>query len=149
MHRPWSREPTRISALAGEAPGSVHRGPYELAADGGGGAPGKDFASAPARKRAAAKAIEEHLEPDTSKAGAKAAESTGAAVTAFGQGDGEDWLTGQALKTAKETWSQQLTTLMNRLGSEKAALRATGLLLQSTDTGVGSGIRNSSVLDAF
>ncbi|MEH0546234.1 hypothetical protein QA802_25115 [Streptomyces sp. B21-105] len=121
----------------------------ELAADGGGRAPGKDFASTPAQKKAAAKAIEEHLEPDTSKAGAKAAESTGAAATAFGPGDGEGWLTGQALKTAKETWSQQLTTLMNRLGSEKAALRATGLLFQGTDTGVGSGIRNSSVLDSF
>lgn len=121
----------------------------QLEADGGGAAPSKDFASTPAQKKAAANAIEEHLEPDTSKAGTKAAESTGAAATVFGPGDGEGWLTGQALKTAKETWSQQLTTLMNRLGSEKAALRATGMLFQNTDTGVGSGIRNSSVLDSF
>ncbi|AEY92810.1 hypothetical protein SHJG_7543 [Streptomyces hygroscopicus subsp. jinggangensis 5008] len=38
---------------------------------------------------------------------------------------------------------------MNRLGSEKAALRATNTLLQNTDTGVGLGIRKSSALDSF
>ncbi|MFF8484000.1 hypothetical protein ACGFZG_01625 [Streptomyces antibioticus] len=122
-------------------------------AAGGGAAPlppaGKDFASSPAQKKAAAKAIEERLEPDTSKAGSRAAESTGTAATEFGPGDGEGWLTGQALKTAKGTWNRQLTTLMNRLGAEKAALRATGTLFQGTDTGVGSAVRNSSVLDTF
>lgn len=126
-----------------------------LAPDGGGGtsppspSPGKDFASAPAQKKAAAQAIEEHLEPDTSKAGTQAKESTGAASKEFGPSDGEGWLTGQALKTAQETWSQQLTTLMNRLGSEKAALRSTGTLFQSTDLGVASAVRQTSVLDSF
>ncbi|MFE0730387.1 hypothetical protein ACFW2X_19460 [Streptomyces antibioticus] len=132
-------------------PTHMHLNQLAAAAGGGGTSPlpGKDFASAPAQKKAAAKAIEERLEPDTSKAGTQADESTGTAATEFGPGDGGGWLTGHALKTAKETWSGQLTTLMNRLGSEKAALRATGTLFQSTDTGVGTGIRNSSVLDSF
>ena len=134
------------------APTQMHLN--DLALDGGGGtspspAPGKDFASSPARKKAAAKAIEEHLEPDTSKAGNQTKESTDAASKEFGPSDGEGWLTGQALKTAQETWSQQLTTLMNRLGSEKAALRSTGMLFQNTDLGVASAVRQSSPLDSF
>jgi hypothetical protein len=111
--------------------------------------PGSDFASSPAQKKAAAKAIEEHLEPGTSKAGSHAKESTGAAAKEFGPTEGEGWLTGQALKTAQETWSQQLTTLMNRLGSEKAALPGAGTLFQGTDVGIGMAARKSSVLDSF
>ncbi|MFG2380839.1 hypothetical protein [Streptomyces avermitilis] len=114
--------------------------------DGGGGSPsgGKDLASSPAEKKKAAEAIEKHLEPDTHRDGTQARESTGAAAREF-----EGWLTGPALKTARKTWSEQLTTLMNRLGSEKVALRATNTLLQNTDTGVELGIRKSSALDSF
>ncbi|MFQ6147782.1 hypothetical protein ACLMNJ_32715 [Streptomyces seoulensis] len=114
--------------------------------DGGGGSPsgGKDLASSPAEKKKAAEAIERHLEPDTHRDGAQAHESTGAAAREF-----EGWLTGPALRTARTTWSEQLTTLMNRLGSEKAALRATNTLLRNTDTGVELGIRKSSALDSF
>ncbi|MFF9407578.1 hypothetical protein ACF1B0_18940 [Streptomyces anandii] len=114
--------------------------------DGGGGSPsgGKDFASSPAEKKKAAEAIERHLEPDTHRDGTQARESTGAAAREF-----EGWVTGPALNTARKTWSEQLTTLMNRLGSEKAALRATNTLFQNTDTGIGLGIRKSSPLDSF
>ncbi|MEU6662367.1 hypothetical protein [Streptomyces sp. NPDC046821] len=119
--------------------------------DGGGGgtAAGKDLVSTPAQKKKAAEAIEKHLEPDTRKAGAQARESTGAAVKEFGPRDGEGWLSGPALKAARKTWGESLTTLMNRLGSEKAALRATNTLLQGADTGVGLGVRKSSALDAL
>ncbi|MER7199766.1 hypothetical protein [Streptomyces sp. CB01635] len=114
--------------------------------DGGGSSPStnKDLASSPAQKKKAAEAIEKHLEPDTRRDGAQARESTVAAAREF-----EGWLTGPALKTARKTWNEQLTTLMNRLGSEKAALRATNTIFQNTDTGVELGIRKSSALDAF
>lgn len=118
-------------------------------AGGGGASSGKDLASSPAQKKAAAEAIEKHLEPGTEKAGTRARESTGTAAREFGPRDGEGWLTGSALKTARKTWSEQLTTLLNRLGAEKAALRSTGTLLQNTDRGVGLGVRKSSVLDSF
>lgn len=38
---------------------------------------------------------------------------------------------------------------MNRLGSEKTALRATNTIFQNTDTGVELGIQKSSTLDSF
>jgi hypothetical protein len=142
------------TAPGAAAPTGMHLN--HVAPDGGGGTSrlpspslGKDVASSPAEKKAAAKAIEEHLEPDTSKAGTRAKESTGAASKEFGPSDGEGWLTGQALKTAQETWSRQLTTLMNRLGSEKAALRSTGTLFQKTDLGVAHAVRQPSALDSF
>jgi len=118
--------------------------------DGGGGASaGPDLASSPAQKKAAANLIEKHLEPDTHKAGTQARENTGAVAKEFGPQDGEGWLTAHAVKTARDTWSDQLTTLLNRLGGEKAALRSTSTLFQNTDTGVDLGIRKSSVLDSF
>ncbi|MEU2155502.1 hypothetical protein ABZ532_10885 [Streptomyces sp. NPDC019396] len=121
--------------------------------DGGGGGGGgfeggKDFASTPAQKKKAAEFIEKHLEPDTRKAGATAHESTGGAAREFGPHDGEGWLTGTALKAAGKTWGEQLTTLMNRLGAEKAALRATHTLFQSTDAGV-MGVRKPSAMDSY
>lgn len=114
--------------------------------DGGGGMPSgnRDLASSPAQKKKAAEAIEKHLEPDTRRDGTQTRESTGAAAREF-----EGWLTGPALKTARKTWNEQLTTLMNRLGSEKTALRATNTIFQNTDTGVDLGIRKSSTLDSF
>lgn len=115
----------------------------------GGAAGGKDLVSAPAQKKAVAETIEKHLEPDTRKAGTQARESTSAAAKEFGPHDGEGWLTGPALKAVRKTWGDSLTTLMNRLGSEKAALRATSTLLQGTDTSVGLGVRKSSALDSF
>ncbi|MFD5079688.1 hypothetical protein [Streptomyces sp. NPDC058371] len=120
--------------------------------DGGGGGGttgGKDLVSTPGRKKKAAEAIEKHLEPETHKAGTQARESTGAAAKEFGAHDGEGWLTGSALTTARKTWGESLTTLMNRLGLEKTALRATNTLLQGTDTTVGLGVRKSSALDFF
>ncbi|MFH8560435.1 hypothetical protein [Streptomyces sp. NPDC017988] len=109
----------------------------------------KDLASTPAEKKAAAEAIEKHLEPETRKAGTRARESTGSAAREFGSNGGEGWLTGPALQAARKTWGEQLTTLMNRLGAEKAALRATNTLFQNTEAGVDLGIRRSSVLDGF
>ncbi|MFI5684795.1 hypothetical protein [Streptomyces sp. NPDC051636] len=109
----------------------------------------KDLASSPAEKQAAARALENHIEPDTKKAGAWADDDTAAAVKAFQAKDGEGWLTSGAIKAAHKTWGDQVQNLLLRLSSEKAALRGTSTLLQGTDLGVGSGVRATSSLDGF
>ncbi|MFD0317620.1 hypothetical protein [Streptomyces flavalbus] len=114
---------------------------------GPGGLP--DFGSSPTEKKAAAKAIEDHIEPDTKKAGDVADEETNAAVKAFAAKDGHGWVTSSALKKAHKTWGEQVQNLMNRLGSEKTALRSTNTLFLNTDIGVGNGVRKSSSLDGF
>ncbi|MFI8323854.1 hypothetical protein [Streptomyces sp. NPDC085529] len=114
-------------------------------AGGGGGA--ANLVSTPAQKKAAADAIEKHLEPDTRKAGDTAESSTGAAVREFSGKDGEGWNTSPALKKAHEAWERQVKGLMGRLGSEKSALRSTSILLRNTDVGVGLQTRQSSGLD--
>src|SRR5690606_10052317 len=109
----------------------------------------KDLASSPTQKKAAARAIEEHIEPETREAGDWADEETEAAVKAFAAKDGDGWVTSTALKKAHKTWGDQVQALMHRLGSEKLALRSTGLLFQTTDFGIGHGIRTSSSLDNY
>ncbi|WP_328659570.1 hypothetical protein [Streptomyces sp. NBC_00334] len=109
----------------------------------------KDLASSPTQKKAAAKAIEDHIEPDTRKAGDWADEDTGAAVKAFAAKDGDGWVTSGSLKKAHKTWGEQVQNLMNRLSSEKEALRSTNILFQNTDFGVGNGLRQSSNLDGY
>ncbi|MFG2518944.1 hypothetical protein [Streptomyces sp. NPDC048527] len=109
----------------------------------------QNLASSPARKRAAARAIENHIEPDTCHAGEWADEDTGAAVRAFDAKDGHGWDTSSALKKAHKAWADQVKSLMNRLGSEKVSLRATTALLQGTDFGVGAHARTSSSLDRY
>lgn len=133
---PVGMELNQYPADPGSAPGPV-----------GGGA--KDLASSPAQKKAAAKAIQDHIEPDTRKAGDWADEETGAAVKAFAAKDGHGWVTSTALKKAHKTWGEQVQNLMNRLSSEKEALRSTGILFQNTDFGIGQGIRKSSNLDGY
>ncbi|MGW7266950.1 hypothetical protein [Streptomyces sp. NPDC054842] len=113
----------------------------------GGGAGGPDLASRPAEKKAAARAIEEHLEPGTRKSGAWADEETAAAVKEFGARDGHGWVTSGALKRAHKAWSDQVKALMDRLGAEKDALRSTSALFQKTDVGVGAQVRRPSGLD--
>ncbi|MGX1271768.1 hypothetical protein RKD18_004962 [Streptomyces phaeoluteigriseus] len=116
-----------------------------------GGLPGgqKDLASSPAQKRAAAKAIEDHIEPDTKKAGDWAETETNAAVKAFAPKDGDGWVTSGALKKAHETWDGQVRNLMSRLASEKAALRSTNTVLQNTDLGVGTDVRRISPIEGY
>lgn len=82
----------------------------------------KDLASSPAEKAAAVKAIEEHIQPDTAKAGRWADEDTGSAVKTFGPKDGDGWVISTALKTAHKTWGAQVKNLIDRLDAEKGAL---------------------------
>ncbi|MFD8199391.1 hypothetical protein [Streptomyces sp. NPDC059701] len=116
----------------------------------GGGRP--DLTSSPAQKAAAVRAIEEHIQPDTAKAGTWADEDTGSAVKAFAAKDGDGWDTSAALKKAHETWGGQVRNLMDRLDTEKGALRGAGTVLTGTDHGVGAQalrIRQPSALDRF
>ncbi|MBL1105597.1 hypothetical protein JK361_13550 [Streptomyces sp. 5-8] len=109
----------------------------------------KDLVSVPAVKRAAAKALEDHIEPDTRTAGAWADDDTCAAVKAFGARDGDGWLASGALRTAHETWARQVGDLLDRLGAEKIALRATNTVLTSADIGTGGALRKLSALDRY
>ncbi|MFF8591420.1 hypothetical protein ACF061_08195 [Streptomyces sp. NPDC015220] len=105
----------------------------------------KDLASSPAEKQAAARAIEQHIEPDTRKAGDGADEETVSAVKAFSHG----WLTSGALKKAHDTWDEQVRNLMNRLASDKGALRGANTTLQKTDSAAGAKARSVSVIDEY
>ncbi|MEV1022966.1 hypothetical protein [Streptomyces sp. NPDC050264] len=109
----------------------------------------KDLASSPAEKRAAAAAIEQHIEPDTKKSGDYADEQTGAVVKAFDAKDGHGWVTSSAVKKAHKKWDEQVQSLMKRLASEKGALRGANNVLQGTDFGVRTQVGASSSLDAF
>ncbi|MES9557758.1 MULTISPECIES: hypothetical protein [unclassified Streptomyces] len=110
---------------------------------------GKDLVSTPAEKRAAANAIEQHLEPDTKQAGGWAQEETSAAVKALAAKDGHGWITSRALKNAHKSWSDQVRNLMNRLGAEKSALRDTHTILSNTDLSVDGRIRSTSPFDSY
>jgi hypothetical protein len=108
-----------------------------------------DLASSPAEKRAAAKTIEDEIEPGARRAGGWADEETAAAVRAFGARDGDGWLTSAALRKAHRTWAGQVKNLMDRLASEKDALRSTNRVLTSTDLATGSALRQASSLDRY
>ncbi|MFI6689722.1 hypothetical protein [Streptomyces sp. NPDC050485] len=62
------------------------------------------MASTPAQKQAAARAIEEHIEPDTRTSGSWADDETAAVVKEFDARDGHGWLASGALKKAHKTW---------------------------------------------
>lgn len=105
----------------------------------------KDLASSPAEKQAAARSIEQNIEPDTRKAGDWADEETTSAITALSHG----WLTSGALKKAHGTWDEQVRNLMNRLASDKGALRGANTTLQNSDSATGAKARSVSVIDAY
>ncbi|MGY1583583.1 hypothetical protein [Streptomyces sp. MN13] len=125
----------------------------QLPADQGGTGPSgggpKDLASSPTEKKRAAKAIEDGIEPGTAKAGRHADEDTASAVKAFGAKDGDGWDTSRALKKAHGTWGDQVKNLMDRLGSEKDALRQANTTLQGADLTAGGAARQISVFDTY
>ncbi len=118
-----------------------------------GGSPGstgpaggkEDLASSPAEKQAAANAIEQHIQPDTRKAGDGADTDTDTAVKEFRGG----WQTSGALKKAHGTWGEQVQNLMNLLASDKAALRSANTVLQGTDLQTGAAVRSTSVISGY
>ncbi|GGR31329.1 hypothetical protein [Streptomyces roseolus] len=102
------------------------------------------MASSPAAKKAAAKAIEDDLEPGVARDGKHAAETTKAAVRAFGAKDGYGWDTADALKRAHETWEKQVKMLLGRLSSEKQALGETGIGLRNNDLDIATRLARQS-----
>lgn len=114
---------------------------------GGGGAP--DLASSPARKQAAAKAINDDLEPNVERDGKHASESVKAVVKELGARDGYGWDTSGALKKAHRIWEQQVKALLGRLAPEKHALGKTGIELQDDDIGVASQLTAPSRIDDY
>ncbi|MGY0017866.1 hypothetical protein [Streptomyces sp. cg35] len=130
-------------ATDGSAGMRLNHIPVDGAGPAGVGQP--DLASSPAQKKAAARAIEEHIEPGTRKAGDWADTETGTAVKEFRDG----WLTSGALQKAHKTWGEQVYSLLNRLSSEKAALRSANSTLQGTDGAVGARTRSLSAFDEF
>ena len=110
---------------------------------------GPGLASSPGEKRAAARAIEDHIEPGTRTAGRWADDEHGAAVREFAAKDGDGWITSAALKKAHGAWADQVKNLMDRLSAEKGALRSGNAVLTSTDLAVGSALRERSALDAL
>ncbi|WP_167382923.1 hypothetical protein [Streptomyces mangrovisoli] len=113
------------------------------------GARSKDLASSPAEKRAAARALERHIEPDTGRAGRWAEEETAAAVRAFGTRDGDGWLTSAALRGAHETWTGQVRDLLHRLSAERESLHGANVLLTDADLTAASAARRVSALDRY
>ncbi|MFD3656400.1 hypothetical protein [Streptomyces sp. NPDC058620] len=114
-------------------------------AAGGGGCP--DLAASPAKKNAAAKAINDELEPSVERDGKHAAESVNAAVKEFGARDGYGWDTSGELKKAHETWEKQVEALRSRLAAEKHALGKTGIDLQNNDLDVAAQLARQSRID--
>ncbi|MFI1682378.1 MULTISPECIES: hypothetical protein [unclassified Streptomyces] len=111
---------------------------------GSGGQGGEDFASSPAEKKKAARAIDEHLLRDTQKAGDVADEDTANAVKAFKPKDGDGWLTSPALHKAQKAWSTQVKSLKKRLAAESSALRDTSISFNSNELGIRSQILRES-----
>ncbi|MFF4572227.1 hypothetical protein [Streptomyces sp. NPDC001410] len=109
----------------------------------------KGLVSSPAEKRAAARAIQSHIESQPRKAGDWADEETAAAVKASGARDGDGWQTSAALRKAHETWGDQVKNLMDRLGAEKDSLGSTNTVLTGSDLAVGSRLRQVSALDRY
>ncbi len=100
----------------------------QLDGGGGGGTDRPDLKTAPTEKKAAAKVIQDILEPDTRTAGDHADATTTAAKTAFA-----GWQTASALKTVEDTWAGQVKMLLGRLAGEKAALSGSGFAFQAQE----------------
>ncbi|MFE5483566.1 hypothetical protein [Streptomyces sp. NPDC056527] len=103
---------------------------------GGGGTSQPDLKTAPAEKKAAAKAIHEILEPETRTAGDHADASTTAVKTEFA-----GWQTASALKTVEETWTGQVKMLLGRLSGEKGALGGSGFSFQVQELRIRDGFQ--------
>ncbi|MEV6056438.1 hypothetical protein [Streptomyces sp. NPDC052107] len=124
-----------------QVPGDVGGSPASPGLTGG----QQKLVSTPAQKQAAANAIEQHIEPDTRKAGDYAETETNAAVKAFRDG----WHASGALKKAHSAWGDQVKNLMHMLASDKAALRTANTTLQTTDYQVGANSNSVSVLNGY
>ncbi|ARZ67529.1 hypothetical protein SMD11_1872 [Streptomyces albireticuli] len=114
---------TRLNGTGPAGPGSPFVGPQ-------GGGPG--LASSSPKKKAAVAALEQHIQPDTQKAGKVMDETTEAAAKGF-----KDWATGAGITEALKGWRASVKSLENRLAGEKAGLSGANTLFQGADKGLG------------
>ncbi|MEW1901121.1 MULTISPECIES: hypothetical protein [unclassified Streptomyces] len=100
----------------------------QVPAEPGGGGGQSDLATTPAKKKAAANTIENHIQPDVKAAADAGDEGTNGAVAEF-----KGWDTATGLKKAHDHWDGQVKRLMARLDSEKGALRGASTLFSNND----------------
>ncbi|MFJ3505204.1 hypothetical protein [Streptomyces sp. NPDC090135] len=100
----------------------------QVPAEPGGGGGQSDLATTPAKKKAAANTIENHIQPDVKAAADAGDEGTNGAVAEF-----KGWDTATGLKKAHDHWDGQVKRLMARLDSEKGALRDASTLFSNND----------------
>lgn len=108
-----------------------------------------DLASSPDEKRAAARAIENHIKGDTYTAGTWADTDTGAVVREFGAKDGHGWLISRAVSKAHKTWREQVKGLMHRLSNDVDSLGGANRSLHGTDTAIGTKAGKVSVFRSY
>ncbi|MBB5116616.1 hypothetical protein [Streptomyces eurocidicus] len=101
-------------------------------ASGNNGGDNSGLASSAAKKKAAVSALEQHVQPDTQKAGKVMDETTEAAAKGF-----KDWATGAGINEALKGWRVSVKALENRLAGEKAGLSGANTLFQGADKGLG------------
>ncbi|POX37386.1 hypothetical protein C3486_28660 [Streptomyces sp. Ru73] len=94
------------------------------------------LASSPAKKKAAAEALDKDVVPDTKKAGGHADEATTKAQKAF-----DGWETGKGLKSLMTDWEKSVKTLQGRLSRERQALTSTNNTLQDGDHAAYNGLQ--------
>ncbi|MEV7674839.1 hypothetical protein [Streptomyces sp. NPDC088752] len=104
----------------------------QVPSDPGGGGGQPDLATSPARKKAAAGTIENHIQPGVKAAADAGDEGTDGAVAEF-----KGWDTAAGLQKAHAHWDGQVKRLMARLDSEKAALRGASTLFGNNDITTG------------
>ncbi|MFD0382492.1 hypothetical protein ACFQ2B_08915 [Streptomyces stramineus] len=110
--------------------GTRLNGTGPVGGDGGGHAAG--LASSAAKKKAAVAALEQHIQPDTQKAGKVMDDTSEAAAKGF-----KDWATGAGINEALKGWRASVKALENRLAGEKAGLSGANALYQGTDQSLG------------
>ncbi|MFI2373367.1 hypothetical protein [Streptomyces sp. NPDC018833] len=121
----------------------------QLAPSGGGGGSAPDLASSPAKKKAAAEAINRDLEPGVTRGGKHATESVNVAVKEFGARDGHGWDTSGALKKAHAMWEKQVKTLLDRLATEKGLLSTTAVDFRNNDVDIATQLARQSRIDRY
>ncbi|MCX5321822.1 hypothetical protein [Streptomyces sp. NBC_00120] len=90
-----------------------------IPADGGATAGGAEqtLQTDPTGKRAAVKALQETIRPDTGTAGDRAQEPSGSTVRTF-----SGWATAEGLADAHTEWQLQVANLKDRLANDQSAL---------------------------
>ncbi|WP_432067926.1 hypothetical protein [Streptomyces sp. C10-9-1] len=140
----WAEWEEIKTAVAEHTPASTQLNQL-TPAGGSGGASGVTFSSS--RKKTAANALQNDLEPGVKTHGKHAEESSESAVKEFGARDGDGWGTGSALKKALATWEKQVKALTDRLTFEKNGLMGTGTTLRGVDVGIATQAGATSKID--